>query len=137
MAPKYLTEQLRNIHQWNVFSVNSFAQMGVADYLANPESYDQLNEFYQQKRDVFNEHMTGSSLKALPSKGTYFQLYDYSSMSDMDDITFAEWLTKEHKIATIPISPFYSIKPDFKIVRVCFAKTEDVLIKAASVLSAI
>ena len=137
VAPKYLTEQLRNIHQWNVFSVNSFAQMGVADYLANPESYDQLNEFYQQKRDVFNEHMTGSSLKALPSKGTYFQLYDYSSMSDMDDITFAEWLTKEHKIATIPISPFYSIKPDFKIVRVCFAKTEDVLIKAASVLSAI
>ena len=129
-----LTERIRQVHQWNVFSVNSFTQMAIADYLSDEKSYNSLPAFYQQKRDLFNALLEGSSLKPIPCKGTYFQLFDYSEISDKSDIAFSEWLVKEHKVATIPISPFYSTPTDTKLIRVCFAKTEEVLRAAAEVL---
>ena len=135
VAPDSITKTFRNVHQWNVFSVNSFVQMAIAEYLSNQNSYLSLSSFYQNKRDLFNDAMSGSTLQALESSGTYFQLYDYSSVSDLNDIEFTEWLVETHKIAAIPISPFYSEIPNSKVIRFCFAKTEDVLLEAARVMS--
>ena len=134
VAPEFITKQFRNVHQWNVFSVNSFVQMAIAEYLTNESSYTSLPAFYQKKRDLFNLAMSGSSLQAIPSAGTYFQLYDYSRISNLNDVEFAEWLVREHRIAAIPISPFYAEKPSSKVIRFCFAKTEDTLKSAATIL---
>lgn len=135
VAPDSITKAFRDVHQWNVFSVNSFVQMAIAEYLSDQDSYLSLPSFYQKKRDLFNNAMAGSPLQALESSGTYFQLYDYSSISELNDIEFTEWLVREHKIAAIPISPFYTEMPDSKVIRFCFAKTEDVLLEAANLIS--
>ena len=135
VAPPALSEAFRNVHQWNVFSVNSFAQMAIAEYLENESSYLSLPQFYQGKRDFFDEVMKGTSLKPLKSHGTYFQLYDYSEISNKKDTEFAEWLVKEFKIASIPISPFCSNETDTNYIRLCFAKTNDVLEESGAILS--
>ncbi len=132
-----LTKALRSVHQWNVFSVNSFIQIALAEYLNNPSHYLNLPQFYQKKRDLFAEGMKQSRFKAIKCHGTYFQLYDYSALSDEPDILFAERLIKEHKVASIPISPFYSKDPNQKILRFCFAKKETTLQKALKVLQSI
>jgi len=138
IAPDYLMQEFRNVHQWNVFSVNSFIQYGLAEYLKDPNSYNSLGAFYQKKRDYFNNMMENSSLKPLVSEGTYFQLYDYSEISDELDTDFAIRLTKEFGVASIPVSPFYSKEmKDSKVIRFCFAKTEEVLNKAGVQLSQI
>jgi methionine aminotransferase len=137
VAPAYLMKEFRKVHQFNVFSVNTPMQYALAEYLQAPEHYLQLPDFYQQKRDFFRQALQGSAFKLLPCEGTYFQLLDYSAISQEKDVDFAIRLTKEHGIATIPVSVFYSQPPDMQLLRVCFAKTEETLGQAAEKLKAV
>ena len=135
VGPEHLMTEFKNIHQWNVFSVNSFVQYAIAEYLTDHSTYQQLSDFFQQKRDLLTELMKDSPLRALSSEGTYFQLYDYSEVSDMDDLKFYEYLTREYGVATIPLSPFYAVPTRDKVVRFCFAKEDSTLIAAINKLS--
>ena len=137
IAPEYLMTEFRKVHQFNVFSVNSFVQYALADFLENPEHYLELPSFYQKKRDAFNDFMKGSSLKPLKAEGTYFQLFDYSGVNNMDNVSYAKWMTKQHGVASIPISVFYSNPLETNCIRLCFAKTEETLEKAAAILRVI
>tara|TARA_B100000809_G_scaffold242950_1_gene267504 strand:+ start:2999 stop:4135 length:1137 start_codon:yes stop_codon:yes gene_type:complete len=137
LAPENLMNEFKKIHQYNVFSVNSPIQRALSEYLQTPEHYLSLPRFYQQKRDVFLELIKDSRFKIIPSKGTYFQMLDFSEISNETDLQFAERLTKDYKIATIPTSVFNESKEDFKQIRVCFAKTEETLQKAATILNTI
>ena len=132
-GPEYLMSEFRKVHQFNVFSVHHPTQAALAEYLADEQTYLQLPKLYEAKRDFFLKRMKGSRFKPLACDGSYFQLFDYSDIApDMDDKSFATWLTKEYGVATIPISVFYSQpNPADRIIRICFAKTEDVLIDAA------
>lgn len=134
VAPDYLMKEFRKVHQFNVFSVNSFVQYGIADFLEDPESYLTLPNFYQQKRDFFGKTMEGSRLQPSSSEGTYFQLFDYSNISDEADTDFAKRLTVEHGVASIPVSVFYTSGRQDKMIRLCFAKTEDLLESAGKLL---
>ncbi len=135
LAPEHLMKEFQRVHQFNVFSVNHPTQRAIADFLQDPEEYLSLSSFYQQKRDYFLQAMEGSRFRPVPCRGTYFQLFDYSAISQEKDTDFAVWLTKEHGVATIPVSPFYSAADtEARVVRMCFAKTEDVLTKAGAVL---
>lgn len=133
-APKNLMEEFRKVHQFVVFSVNHPIQKALATYLKDEEHYLKLGDFYQQKRDFFLNLMEGSNFKIIPSKGTYFQMLDFSEISKESDITFAERLTREIKIATIPTSVFNEAGKDFKQIRVCFAKKDTTLAEAAKIL---
>jgi len=137
VAPEYLMKEFQKVHQFNVFSVNHPVQKALATYLKNEDNYLSLPSFYQQKRDYFLEQIKDSRFKFTPSKGTYFQLLDFSEISEERDIDFADRLTREHKIATIPTSVFNENNEDFKQIRVCFAKTEEELSKAAAILNSI
>ncbi len=137
VAPAYLMKEFRKVHQFNVFSVNTPMQYALAEYLQAPEHYLQLPDFYQQKRDFFRQAMQGSAFKLLPCEGTYFQLLNYSAISKEKDVDFAIRLTKEHGIATIPVSVFYSQPPEMQLLRVCFAKTEETLSQAAEKLKGV
>lgn len=137
VAPAPLMTEFKKVHQYNVFCVNNPIQKALAKYLKNPETYLGLSKFYQEKRDYFLTLLKKSRFKIIPAKGTYFQLLDFSEISEEDDITFAERLTKEEGIATIPTSVFNTNKEDFKQIRVCFAKTEDTLKDAAGILNKI
>ena len=134
VAPDYLMKEFRKVHQFNVFSVNSFTQYAIADYLKNESVYLSLNNFYQEKRDFFLSKMETSRFRPVKCSGTYFQLFDYSEISDENDVDFAKRLTKEYGVATIPVSVFYSNEVNEKVIRVCFAKTENLLETAADVL---
>ena len=133
-APAYLMKEFRKVHQFAVFSINTPIQYAIADILKEPEHYLGLPSFFQAKRDHFVKAMEGSRFKLLPSKGTYFQLADYSAISDESDLQFAKRLTTEFGVASIPISVFYSSKKDEKILRFCFAKTEEMLTEAGKLL---
>lgn len=135
VAPAKLSEELRKIHQFTVFSVNTPIQHAIAEFMQTPSNYESLPQFYQQKRDLFLEAMQGSSLRPLPSAGTYYALFDYSAVSDRKELDFAKHLTAEHKVATIPVSPFYSESVENQVLRICFAKKEDTLLEAAKRLS--
>ena len=137
IAPENLTKEFQKVHQFNVFSVNHPVQKALANYLQNPENYLGLSAFYQKKRDFFLDLIKDSRFKIIPSKGTYFQLLDFSEISSEGDFAFAERLTKEFKVATIPTSVFNANKEDFKQIRVCFAKKEETLTEAASILNRI
>ncbi len=131
IAPSELTRELRKIHQFNVFSVNRPIQQGVAYYITHHADFAALSGFYQDKRDLFLKLMSGLPLKFLPCYGSYFILADYSQVSSLDDRAFAELLTIEGGVATIPLSPFYKNGSDEKIIRFCFAKKENTLMEAA------
>lgn len=133
-APEYLMIEFQKVHQFVVFCVNHPFQKAFATYLKDASHYLKLSDFYQQKRDFFLNLMEGSNFKIIPSQGTYFQMLDFSNISDENDIAFAERLTKDHKIATIPTSVFNKGERDFKQIRVCFAKTDETLAEAASIL---
>lgn len=135
LAPKALMAEFRKVHQYNVFSVNSPMQKALGEYLQTSEHYLGLSVFYQQKRDLFLDLISDSQFKVIPSEGTYFQMLDFSEISPESDVTFAERLTKENKIATIPTSVFNANREDFKQIRVCFAKTDDTLQQAAAILN--
>ncbi|WP_456377287.1 methionine aminotransferase [Lutibacter sp.] len=134
VAPSELTKEFRKIHQFNVFGVNHPTQVALAEYLKIPSNYLGLGDFYQEKRDLFLTLLKDSRFQFKPSKGTYFQLLNFKNITSESDYDFAVRLTKEQKIAGIPISVFNENKYDTKVLRFCFAKTDDTLRKAAEIL---
>ena len=134
IAPPLLTEEFRKVHQFNVFCVNNTMQYAVAKYLNETSSWRDVMPLYKHKRDLFLNAMQSSKLKPLACDGTYFALFDYSEISNEPDVDFAKRITKEIGVATIPTSVFYQNKTDHKVVRICFAKTDETLIEAAKLL---
>jgi methionine aminotransferase len=137
VAPPLLTEEFRKVHQFNVFCVNNTMQYGVAKYLNENNSWRDVKPFYTKKRDLFLNAMSNSRLKPLTCDGTYFALFDYSEISQENDVDFAKRITKEIGVASIPTSVFYKNLTDHKVVRICFAKRDETLIEAAKLLSTI
>ncbi|WP_311195796.1 aminotransferase class I/II-fold pyridoxal phosphate-dependent enzyme [Antarcticibacterium sp. 1MA-6-2] len=129
--------EIRKVHQFEVFCINHPMQIAYAEYLKNPDHYLNLGAFYQQKRDRFLELIKDSKFKGIPSSGTYFQLLDYSQITDEKDVDFAGLLVKDFKLATIPVSVFNINNSDNKQLRFCFAKTEETLKKAADIMNGI
>lgn len=137
VAPDYLMTEFRKVHQFNVFAVNTPIQYAIAYFLASPEEYLSLPDFYQQKRDFLRKQLTSTPFKLLPCEGTYFQLVSYAHLSNENDLAFAKKLIMTNGVATIPISVFYSSKRDDKVLRLCFAKTEETLSQAVQQLNTI
>jgi len=138
VAPRSLTDAFLRIHQFINFSTNTPLQYALADFLRDhPRHHLELGSFYQRKRDLFGEFLAGAPFHLLPSRGTYFQLADYSAVRDVDDREFVGWLAREHGVAVIPISVFYEAPPDQRIVRFCFAKQDSTLAEAAERLAAV
>ncbi len=134
-APSLLSAEFRKIHQYVTFTSITPVQLGLAEYMtAHPEHHLALPDFYQAKRDLFARLLESSRFSLLPSAGTYFQLLGYSAISTEPDIQLANRLTREHKIAAIPISVFYADKQDSNILRFCFAKDDATLTAAAEIL---
>ena len=129
-APAAMTAEFRKVHQFNVFTVNTPMQYGLAEYLQDPTPYLQLPAFYQAKRDLFRQGLAGSRLKLLPSTGSYFQCVDISAVSDLSEADFCQWLTREIGVAAIPLSAFYGDGFDQRVVRFCFAKKDETLCAA-------
>jgi len=121
-APVTLTHEFRKVHQFNVFTVNTPVQYGLAAYMANQEAYLNLPNFYQKKRDLFRAGLEGSKFRLLPCEGTYFQCVDTSQINDLKEADFCQWLTSEIGVAAIPLSAFYGAGFDQQVVRFCFAK---------------
>ena len=126
-APAALMNEFRNVHQFNVFTVNTPVQFGLAQYMTDPAPYLNLPAFYQAKRDFFRAGLANTRFRLLPSDGTYFQCVDYSTISDMSEADFSMWLTREIGVAAIPVSAFYSEPRESGVVRFCFAKKEETL----------
>lgn len=132
VAPPHLMSEFLKIHQFNAFSTNSFVQEGLADFLEQKKPYLSLSALLQSKRDLFAESLSLSLLKPLPSFGTYFQLYDYSAISNASEMDFAKQLISEAGVAAIPVSAFYQSEKNQSILRFCFAKKESTLIEASN-----
>jgi len=126
-APAALSAEFRKVHQYNVFSVNTPMQHGLAGYMRDPAPYLELPAFYQRKRDLFRDGLAGTRFTPLPADGTYFQCVRYDGISDLGESAFAQWLTREVKVAAIPVSAFYSQPKESGIVRFCFAKRDETL----------
>ena len=139
IAPPALSAEFRKVHQYNVFCTFNPAQHAFAEMIREePEHYQQLGAFYQAKRDRFREQLLATRLKPLPVPGGYFQLVDYSAVSDLDDVEFCRWLTIEKGVAAIPLSPFYETPPPGqRLARLCFAKNEATLDAAIERLQAL
>jgi methionine aminotransferase len=135
LAPEYLTAEFRKLHQWVTFSSATPLQWALTEMLKMPKYWQELSAFYQNKRDLFANALQNSRFNLLPSQGSFFQCVDYSEISQEFDQDLAVRLTKEIKVASIPISVFYEQPPEQRILRFCFAKTDDVLIEAANRLS--
>ncbi len=136
-APKSLMEEFRKVHQFNVFSVNHPIQEALAEYLIEPRHYTELSDFFKNKRDLFLNLIKDSRFNYQPSKGTYFQVLDYSDITSEYDVEFAKRLTIEHGLASIPLSVFNDNNLDNNVLRFCFAKTDDTLKRAADILCSI
>lgn len=134
LAPANLMSEFRKTHQFVVFTCNTPIQYALAEYMKNPSHWQELPDFYQKKRDYFQQLLSGSRFGIIPCHGTYFQLLDYSSISGDDEFSFAKWLTTEKKVGAIPVSVFYHKPIDNHVLRVCFAKKEETLEKAAEIL---
>lgn len=126
-APASLTTEFRKVHQFNVFTVNTPVQYGLAAYLADPEPYLQLPAFYQRKRELFRTGLAKTKFKILSSQGSYFQCVDISDVSNLSEGEFCKWLTTEIGVAAIPLSAFYGDGFDQRVVRFCFAKKDETL----------
>jgi methionine aminotransferase len=126
-APAALMHEFRKVHQFNVFTVNTPVQHGLAAFMKDPAPYLDLPAFYQRKRDLFREGLAQTRFKLLPSDGTYFQCVDYSAVSDLPEADFSKWLTTEMGVAAIPVSAFYHQPRESGIVRFCFAKQDATL----------
>lgn len=137
LAPPYLTAEFRKLHQWVTFSTVTPLQHALADFIKIPKHYLELSDFYQKKRDLFVQFFQNSRWKILPSQGSFFQCLDYSAISDEADVDLADRLTREIKVASIPISVFYEKAPSDKILRFCFAKSDEMLTEAAQRLAAL
>ena len=137
LAPKEIMKEIRKVHQFNVFSCNHPVQLAIAEYMQNEENYLRLSAFYQEKRDLFKSIVEVSRFEALSCNGTYFQLLNYSNISDLNDTEMAKKLVVENKIASIPVSVFYNSPLDEKVLRFCFAKKNETLNKAGDILQKI
>ena len=126
-APAVLTAEFRKVHQFNVFTVNTPVQYGLAAYMGDAKPYLELPAFYQRKRDLFREGLKRTKFKVLPSEGTYFQCVEISDVSDLKEADFCKWLTSEIGVAAIPLSAFYGNGFDQRVVRFCFAKKDETL----------
>ncbi|MDP3604858.1 MAG: pyridoxal phosphate-dependent aminotransferase [Polaromonas sp.] len=126
-APAALTAEFRKVHQFNVFTVNTPVQHGLAAYMANARPYLELPAFYQRKRDLFRAGLANTRFKLLPSEGSYFQCVDISDVSQLGEADFCKWLTTEIGVAAIPLSAFYGNGFDQRVVRFCFAKKDETL----------
>jgi methionine aminotransferase len=137
VAPPKLSAEFRKVHQFVTFTSSTPTQLALADYMQqDPQHCYDLAGFYQHKRDLFNGEMQNSRFTFTPSGGTYFQLMDYSAINDrVSDVEFCEWLTKEVGVAAIPVSVFCQAPPPMTLVRFCFAKNDDTLLKATRLLS--
>ncbi len=133
VANKDLSDEFRKVHQFNVFSCNTPIQYAIAEFLDEKE-YLELPSFFEAKRDLLLEALKSSRFNAIPASGTYFQLLDYSTISEEGDFDFAQRITREKKVASIPVSSFYSDLKDDKMIRLCFAKTDDTIKRAADIL---
>jgi methionine aminotransferase len=136
-APAPLMAEFRKVHQYNVFTVNTPMQHGIASYMADPAPYLELPAFYQRKRDLFRGGLKGSRFELLPADGTYFQCVRYDKISSQTEAQFAEWLTSEIKVAAIPVSAFYQQGKESGIVRFCFAKKDETLALALERLASV
>ena len=134
IAPAYLTHEFRKVHQYNTFSVHTPTQYAICEYMEQKENYRHLPDFFQAKRDRFLKLLMKSRFELFPARGSYFQLASYKKISDESDVDFAARITREYKVATIPVSVFYHDNRDEKIIRFCFAKKEDTLEAAAEIL---
>lgn len=130
LAPEYLMKEFRKVHQFNVFSVNTPMQIGISNYLKNPETYLNLSSFFQQKRDLFRSLLAETKFKLLPCKGSYFQCVSYEHFSEEDDTVMAKRLITDFGVASIPVSAFYTRNTDHRVLRFCFAKKQDTLEKS-------
>lgn len=137
IAPPKLTTEFRKAHQFTVFAVNTPIQYAIAQYMNESDDYNTLSKFYQDKRDYFIKGIKNSRFEILPCEGSYFQLLSYKNISDEKDIDFAKRLTIEKKIASIPLSAFYNKNTDNKVLRFCFAKTDDLLDKGIEIINMI
>jgi methionine aminotransferase len=126
-APAELSAEFRKVHQFNVFTVNTPVQHGLARYMAQPQPYLELPAFYQRKRDLFRRGLEATRLVPLPSQGSYFQVVDYRAVSDLPETEFCQWLTREIGVAAIPLSSFYERGFEQGLARLCFAKRDDTL----------
>lgn len=133
IAPEHLMKEIKKVHQFLVFSVNSLSQIAISEYLDMVDVYS-LKNFYLQKRDFFWSLIKETKLELLPCEGTYFQVADYRKISDEDDVSFTKRLVTEFGVAAIPISTFYLNGKDAKYIRFCFAKDDETLIKSAECL---
>ena len=134
LAPKNLMTEFRKVHQFLVFAANHPVQLAYADFMQRPEEYNHLNNFYAEKRNYFQSLLKNSRFNLLDCNGTYFQLLKYDAISNENDVKFAEILTKQHGVASIPVSVFYHKPQDNKVLRFCFAKENSTLEKAAEIL---
>jgi methionine aminotransferase len=135
LAPRELMAEFRKVHQFNVFVANGPIQYALADYMKRKDAYLELAAFYQKKRDFFLEGIRSSRFQPLPSRGTFFQNLRYDAISDEKDTDLAVRLTREHGVAAIPVSAFYREPPPHKVLRFCFAKSEETLARGAEILS--
>ena len=132
VAPAAISAELRKVHQYLTFAVNTPAQLAIADMLrSEPDHYRQLPAFYRERRDLFIDALRASRLEILPCEGTYFLLADYRAISDLDDVSFCRWLTTEVGVAAIPLSVFCADPFPHKLIRLCFAKQPATLLAAA------
>ncbi len=140
-APAPLSAEFRKVHQFNVFTVNTPMQHGLAAYMADPAPYLELPAFYQRKRDLFQAGLQSSRFTLLPSQGSYFQCVDYSGLApeltEMNDATFCQWLTSEVGVAAIPLSAFYAAGSQARVIRFCFAKQDSTLTAALGKLASL
>jgi len=134
IAPVNLMTEFRKVHQFIVFACNTPIQHAIAEFIKNEANYSGIGKFYQQKRDFFVNALKNSKFKVLTSSGTYFQLLDYNKITKESETDFAIRLTREFKVASIPVSVFYHKNIDHKVLRFCFAKSEETLEKAAEIL---
>lgn len=134
IAPEALTREIRKTHQFITFSVNTPVQLALAEYMQTPAHYENLGSFYQQKRDYFLQGIKGSSFEPMPCHGSYFQSLSFKNISSLPDRQMAEELTIKHKVASVPVSVFYNNKTDNKLLRFCFAKSEQTLDQAMEIL---
>ncbi|MBE9602542.1 methionine aminotransferase [Pedobacter sp. MC2016-24] len=135
LAPENLMKEFRKVHQYNVFSVNTPMQIGIARYLKDPETYQHLSSFFQQKRDLFRTLMAETKFKLLPCHGSYFQCVSYEHINQEKDTDMAVKLIKEYGVASIPVSAFYMRNNDHHVLRFCFAKKQETLEKAVERLT--
>jgi methionine aminotransferase len=129
--------EFRKVHQFNVFTVNTPMQHALAQYLANPAPYRDLPAFYAAKRDLFRQGLAATRFRLLASEGSYFQVVDYSAISDLPEADFCRWLTTEIGVAAIPLSAFYADGRNQSLARFCFAKQDSTLNQALARLAAL